>query len=104
MNRKTATVYARIEPDIKERAEDILSTIGVSPSELVNMVYRQIILRNGLPFTPEIPSGIKDMDTMSKEEFDYELNKGYQAMLDGDTHSTKELFDELKKHGYKGTR
>lgn len=106
MNKKTATVYARIEPDIKEKAENILSTIGVSPTELIGMVYRQIIMRNGLPFTPEIPyaGGVPDLDKMTKEQFDAELLKGYLAAEKGETHTTKELFDELRKHGYKGTR
>jgi DNA-damage-inducible protein J len=53
---KTAAVHSRINPDIKERAESILSQLGLSPTEAIRMFYTQIILRNGLPFEVEIPN------------------------------------------------
>ena len=43
---KSSTVMARVEPDIKDKAEEILATLGVSSSGLINMLYRQIILTN----------------------------------------------------------
>jgi DNA-damage-inducible protein J len=53
---KTAAVHSRISPDIKERAESILSQLGLSPTEAIRMFYTQITLRNGLPFEVEIPN------------------------------------------------
>jgi DNA-damage-inducible protein J len=47
---KTATARARIEPEIKNEAERILDECGLSASEAIGMFYRQIILRQGLPF------------------------------------------------------
>ncbi len=47
---KTAAVHTRIEPEIKEKAENILHRLGVSPTEAIRMFYTQIALRNGLPF------------------------------------------------------
>ena len=55
MAAKTANLYARVEPDIKEQAEAILSTLGIPASNAINMFYRQIILRQGLPFDVSIP-------------------------------------------------
>ncbi|MFZ4682756.1 MAG: type II toxin-antitoxin system RelB/DinJ family antitoxin [Terrimicrobiaceae bacterium] len=53
---KTAVVHSRINPEIKERAEDILLRLGLSPTEAIRIFYTQITLRNGLPFEVEIPN------------------------------------------------
>lgn len=53
---KTAAVHSRIEPEIKEKAETILHRLGVSPTEAIRLFYTQITLRNGLPFTVELPN------------------------------------------------
>ena len=33
---KTANLYARIEPDVKEQAESVLETLGISVSSAIN--------------------------------------------------------------------
>lgn len=53
---KTATIRARIEPDLKSEVEDILSQLGLTASEAVLLLYRQIRLRRGLPFEVAIPN------------------------------------------------
>ncbi len=53
---KTAAVHSRINPEIKERAEAILTQLGLSPTEAIRMFYTQITLRNGIPFEVEIPN------------------------------------------------
>ena len=47
---KSANLYARIEPDLKEQAESILSALGIPASNAITMFYKQIILQKGLPF------------------------------------------------------
>lgn len=42
---KSANLYARIEPDVKEQAESILSILGIPASSAINMFYKQIILQ-----------------------------------------------------------
>ena len=39
MAAKTANVLARVEPDVKEQAENILSQLGIPASVLINMLY-----------------------------------------------------------------
>lgn len=53
---KTAAVHSRIEPEVKAKAESILQRLGVSPTEAIRMFYTQITLRNGLPFSVDIPN------------------------------------------------
>jgi DNA-damage-inducible protein J len=55
---KTTTIRARIEPGLKEEVETILSTLGLTASETIQLLYRQIKLRNGLPFPVEIPNAL----------------------------------------------
>lgn len=84
MAAKSANLYARIEPDVKEQAESILMALGVPASNAINMFYKQIILHNGLPFEVKLPSAKPvDMSALSKEELDAEIEKGYADMLAG---------------------
>jgi len=53
---KTATIHARIEPQVKNKAEGVLHSLGITPTEAIRIFYRQISLRNGLPFSVEIPN------------------------------------------------
>ena len=53
---KTATIRARIEPSLKSEVEDILSQLGLTASETVQLLYRQIKLQRGLPFEVRIPT------------------------------------------------
>ena len=53
---KTATIRTRIEPGLKTEVEEILSRLGLTASETVQLLYRQIKLRRGLPFDVRIPN------------------------------------------------
>ena len=53
---KTAMVRARVEPRLKERAERVLIRLGLTPTEAITIFYRQVQLRNGLPFDIVIPN------------------------------------------------
>ncbi|HEY3853516.1 MAG TPA: type II toxin-antitoxin system RelB/DinJ family antitoxin [Verrucomicrobiae bacterium] len=53
---KTATIRARIEPRLKNEVEEILADLGLTASETVHLLYRQIKLRRGLPFDVRIPN------------------------------------------------
>lgn len=57
MSAKTANVTARIQPEIKEQAEAILSQLGIPVSVFIDMAYRQVILRDGIPFRWTWPPG-----------------------------------------------
>ena len=76
MSVKSSTVMARVEPDIKDRAEEILATLGVSSSGLINMLYRQIILTNGIPFSITIPRVLPNAEDMTDAQLDTMLEKG----------------------------
>ena len=53
---KTANIRARVEPSLKSEVESILSDLGLTVSETVHLLYRQIKLQRGLPFDVRIPN------------------------------------------------
>ncbi len=67
---KTATVRARLEPGLKESAEEILSRLGLSTTQAITLFFRQIEMNEGLPFDVRIPSALtkKTMDETDSGE------------------------------------
>ena len=53
---KTAIIRARVEPELKEQAETVFRRLGVSTTQAIAMFYKQVILREGLPFDVAIPN------------------------------------------------
>ena len=53
---KTATVRARIEPDLKHRVEHLFSQLGITTTEAITLYYRQVDLHRGLPFPVRVPN------------------------------------------------
>jgi DNA-damage-inducible protein J len=53
---RTAQINARMERELKKEVEGILKCLGLSTSEAINIFFRQVKLRRGLPFPVEIPN------------------------------------------------
>ena len=53
---KTVMVRARIDPELKRRAESILDDLGLNASDAIRLFYTQITLSDGLPFEVRIPN------------------------------------------------
>ncbi len=94
---KSANLYARIEPEVKEQAEAILNALGISASNAITMFYKQVILQRGLPFEVKLPEHPLDISRMTAEQLDAELEKGYAQIKAGQTISAKQAFDELRR-------
>ena len=76
----TSAVYARIDTNLKENAENILQQLGISPSSAIQMLYSQIVLTRGIPFDLHLPSKEPTaIGGMSREEIDAELMKGMES-------------------------
>jgi len=94
---KDATVSARVEYDIKNEAEDILQKLGIPVSVVINSLYRQIIYRNGIPFSLTIPVEPKTIDSMTDAELNAKLEHSYKQSLRGEGRPYNEVFDELER-------
>ena len=93
---KSANVVARVEPDIKEKAEAIFETLGIPASTAINMFYRQVILWDGMPFRPSIPSGRPHArDEMTDDEFERRMAMGLAQAKADQSAPLPEVFDRL---------
>ena len=50
-----SVVFARIDTNLKDNAESILSQLGITPSSAIQMLYSQIVLKKGMPFELKLP-------------------------------------------------
>lgn len=94
---KSANLYARIEPDVKEQAETILAALGIPASNAITMFYKQIILNNGLPFEVKLPDHPLDISRMTAAQLDAELEKGLADVQAGRTIPAEQAFAEIRK-------
>lgn len=52
---RSAMIRARVEPDLKHRAETTLEQLGLNATSAITLFYRQIVHRRGLPFEVRLP-------------------------------------------------
>lgn len=56
--KKSAMVRARLEPDLKTQAEHVFRRLGLNATQAITMFYKQVELRDGLPFDVVVPTAI----------------------------------------------
>lgn len=52
---KDAQIRARADAELKREAEEVLESLGLTPSAAINMFYRQIVHRRAIPFDVALP-------------------------------------------------
>lgn len=97
----TTPIYARIDTDLKNEAEDILSQLGISPTSAISMFYKQLVLRHGMPFDLTLDEHKPlDITYMTQTQIDKEILKGIEDIENGKTSSLEEFEKEFKnKYG-----
>ena len=53
---KTDTIHMRISPKVKREADTILTQLGITTADAINMFLTQVTLRGGLPFEVRLPT------------------------------------------------
>ncbi|MBN1350928.1 type II toxin-antitoxin system RelB/DinJ family antitoxin [candidate division KSB1 bacterium] len=84
---RTATIQARIDPEIKARAQEIFNKLHITMSEAISMYLTQVTLQQGIPFELKIPNELT-VDTIRKSERGENLHK---------VDSVDDLFKELER-------
>ena len=82
---KTAVIQARIDPEVKNNAQNILNKLNISMSEAISIFLTQVSLNRGIPFDVKIPNDLT-AETLMKSSRGEELYK---------VSSIDELFEEL---------
>ncbi len=73
---KTSVLAVRIDPDVKEKAEQLYASFGLNLSDAVSMFIHQSLLVKGLPFELKIPQfkGESSLDDGKFEEISVNLS------------------------------
>ena len=67
---KTMTLNLRVNPTVKQQAEDVLKQLGIPMATAIDMYLRQIIMTGGIPFSlslPKAPAAL-NADTMTDDQ------------------------------------
>ena len=95
---RTANVFARVEPEIKEQAESVLEQLGIPMSNAVSMFLRQIVLQRGIPFEMKLPKTEPlAFGALTREQFDTEIEKGMKDVREGKVYSADEVEAEMRR-------
>lgn len=97
---KTATLNLRVNPTVKERAEEVLSRLGVPMSTAIDMYLNQISLTGGIPFAitlPKAPDAI-NADLMTTEQLHTKLQKGYEDIEAGNVQNAISAFNRFREN------
>ena len=84
---KSAIIQARIDPDIKNKAQNIFSRLNISMSEAISLFLTQVTLKRGIPFNITLPNDLT-YETLKKSEKGKNLHK---------VSSVDQLFRELDR-------
>lgn len=71
---KTEFIRARVEPELKYRAEEVFSRLGLSTTEAITLFYSQVTLQGGLPFAVRVPNN-ETMEAMRQASTGVGLNE-----------------------------
>lgn len=53
---KTSLISTRIDSELKDKVENILTQLGLSTTQAITLFLKQVELQNGLPFPVKIPN------------------------------------------------
>ena len=95
---RTANVFAHVEPEIKEQAEQVLERLGIPISNAVGMFLRQIVLQRGIPFEMKLPQEVPAAyKPLTKEQFDREIEEGMADIQEGRVYPVAAVELEMKR-------
>lgn len=97
MATKSANVLARVEPEVKEQAESIMSKLGIPASVVINMLYKQIIMTKGIPFPLSLPKEPTTLDSMATEEFNTIMETGLSQAKANQSRPYSDVFADLRQ-------
>ncbi|GGL63840.1 type II toxin-antitoxin system RelB/DinJ family antitoxin [Sporolactobacillus putidus] len=95
---RTSNIFARVEPEIKEQAEQVLEQLGIPMSNAIGLFLRQVVLQRGIPFDIKLPkSKPLAFGSLSKEQFNAEIEKGLADLTAGKVVSADSVADKMRR-------
>jgi addiction module RelB/DinJ family antitoxin len=96
---KTTTLNLRVNPEVKRRAEEVLSQLGIPMSTAIDIYLKQISMTGGIPFAvklPEAPVSV-NADLMTADEIHAKLKEGYNDIEKGNMQNASVAFKKFRK-------
>mgnify|MGYP000934280406 CR=1 FL=1 len=96
---KTATLNLRVNPDVKRRAEEILSQLGIPMSTAIDIYLKQITMTGGIPFAltlPKVPASV-NADLMTLDDIRARLEEGYSDIEKGNIQDASAAFQRFRE-------
>ena len=81
---KTMTLNLRVNPTVKQQAEDVLKQLGIPMATAIDMYLRQITLTGGIPFSLSLPKAPAALNTDGRVDTKIERHRffhGYHLSL-----------------------
>ena len=95
---KTANVFTRVDPELKEQAEAILNRLGISMSTAMGVFLQQIVLQKGLPFDVKLPQEKPiAYSSLSDEEFNSLIEQAAKSYANGACTEIRQFENELRR-------
>ena len=94
---KDATISLRIDSDLKNDVDKILKSLGIPMTTAITMYFKQIKMKNGIPFTPIIPNMPKAYEDYTEDEIALMCDKAIEEHNKGNTISSEDVELKLRK-------
>lgn len=82
---KTTMIHARIEPNLKQEAEAMLSSLGLNMTQAITLFLQQVRFQRGLPFEVKLPNSATEaimkevLEGKNVDDFSFDELKNAQA-------------------------
>ena len=94
---KDATVSARIDENLKTQAEDVLQQLGIPVSVVINTLYHQIVIQQGIPFPLTLSKAPTTIEGMTRSQLDARLEHSYQQAITRQGRPLNDVFTDLER-------
>jgi len=95
---KSSSIYTRVEPELKEKAENVLSRLGIPVANAINIFLHQVVLQNGIPFDVKLTKSLPlDYSTLTAEQFNAEIEKGMTSLKNGKITSAAQVRENMQR-------
>ena len=96
---KTTTLNLRVNPVVKQRAEEVLSQLGMPMSTAIDIYLNQIAITGGIPFPitlQKVPERL-NADLMTTLELYKKLEKGYEDIEENRVQDATLAFKQFRE-------
>ena len=95
---RTSNIYTRVEPEIKEQAEKILTQLGIPMSNAITIFLRQVVMHKGIPFDMKLPQNVPvSLEALTEAEFNAEIEKGLNDIAAGKVSSVDDVSQRMRQ-------